>query len=336
VSGHFLHVAKIAVVTGGTAGVGRATVRELAARGYDVAILARGEPGLDGAVSDVKDTGRQALGISVDVADADAVDAAAEQVERELGPIDVWVNNAFVGFLSPFLDVTPEEFRRVTEVTYLGQVNGTRAALRRMRPRDRGVVIQVGSALAYRGIPLQSAYCGAKHAIVGFTESVVTELAHERSKVKVCQVHLPALNTPQFSWVLNRMPKHPMPVPPIYQPEVAGRAIAYVADHPRRMMWVGMTTALTILGNRAAPWLLDKYLGRTGYKAQQDDKAPTASMDWPNIYEPVPVDHGAHGIFDDQAHPRSTQAWASMHRGALAATGAVAAGLAFAVRRKAR
>src|SRR4051812_2758048 len=315
-------MAKIAVVTGGTAGVGRATVRELAARGDDVAILARGRGGPDGAVADVKDTGRRALGISVDVADPEAVDQAAEQVERELGPIDVWVNNAFAGFLAPFSEVTPEEFRRVTEVTYLGQVNGTRAALRRMRPRDRGGVIQVGPALAYRGIPLQSAYCGAKHAIVGFTESVVTELAHEHSKVKVCQVHLPALNTPQFNWALNRMPKHPMPVPPIYQPEVAGRAIAYVADHPRRMMWVGMTTTLTILGNRVAPWLLDKYLGRTGYKSQQDDKAPTSEMDRPNLYEPVPVDHGAHGIFDEQAHPHSAQTWATMHRGALAAGGA--------------
>jgi hypothetical protein len=194
-----------------------------------------------------------------------------------------------------------------------------------MRPRDRGVIIQVGSALAFRGIPLQSAYCGAKHAIVGFTESVITELGHERSKIKVCMVHLPALNTPQFNWVLNKMPKHPMPVPPIYQPEVAGRAIAYVADHPRRTMWVGVTTALTILGNKVAPWLLDKYLARTGFDAQQDDKASLASMDRPNLYLAVPVDHGAHGIFDDQAHGRSPQTWATMHRGPLAGASVLAA-----------
>jgi NAD(P)-dependent dehydrogenase (short-subunit alcohol dehydrogenase family) len=295
---------KVAVVTGGSAGVGRAAVRELAARGYDVAILARGEPGLEGAVADVTAAGRRGLGVSVDVADAAAVEAAAEQVERELGPIDVWVNNAFVGFLAPLEQVDVEAFHRVTEVTYHGQVHGTIAALKRMRPRDRGVIIQVGSALAFRGIPLQSAYCGAKHAIVGFTESVITELGHERSGIKVCMVHLPALNTPQFSWVLNKMPKHPMPVPPIYQPEVAGRAIAYVADHPRRTLWVGTPTALTILGNRVAPWLLDKYLARTGFDAQQDDKASVASMDRPNLYDAVPVDHGAHGIFDDRATRR--------------------------------
>jgi NAD(P)-dependent dehydrogenase (short-subunit alcohol dehydrogenase family) len=316
-------MAKIAVVTGGTAGVGRATVRELVAAGYDVAVLARGQAGLDGAVSDIKDAGRRGLGIPVDVADAASVESAAEQVERELGPIDVWVNNAFAGFLAPLDQVTPEEFHRVTDVTYHGFVHGTMAALKRMRPRDRGVIIQVGSALAFRGIPLQSAYCGAKHAIVGFTESVLTELAHEHSQIKVCMVHLPALNTPQFSWVLNKMPKHPMPVPPIYQPEVAGRAIAHVADHPRRTMWVGLPTCLTILGNRAAPWLLDKYLGRTGFGAQQSDKS-TAQMDRPNLFNAVPVDHGAHGAFDDKAHGHSAQTWATMHRGALAVAAAAA------------
>jgi NAD(P)-dependent dehydrogenase (short-subunit alcohol dehydrogenase family) len=327
-------MARIAVVTGGSAGVGRAAVRELAARGYDVAVLARGEVGLDGAVADVKDAGRRALGISVDVADAAAVDVAAEQVERELGPIDVWVNNAFVGYLSPLEKVTPAEFHRVTEVTYHGQVHGTMAALRHMRPRNRGVIIQVGSALAFRGIPLQSAYCGAKHAIVGFSESVITELAHERSRIKVCMVHLPALNTPQFNWVLKKVPKHPMPVPPIYQPEVAGRAIAHLADHPRRTMWVGLTTCLTILGNRVAPALLDWYLGRTGYNAQQDDTKATSSMDPPNLYDPVPTDHGAHGVFDDCAHSRSAQTWATMHRAPVAALAAASAGAALALRRQ--
>jgi NAD(P)-dependent dehydrogenase (short-subunit alcohol dehydrogenase family) len=321
---------KIAVVTGGSAGVGRATVRELANRGYDVAIIARGWPGIEGAIADVKAAGRQGLGLSVDVADAAAVDEAAGQVERELGPIDVWVNNAFAGFLAPLSQVSAEEFHRVTEVTYHGQVHGTMAALRRMRPRDRGVIIQVGSALAFRGIPLQSAYCGAKHAIVGFSESVITELSHEGSQVKVCMVHLPALNTPQFSWVLNKMTRHPMPVPPIYQPEVAGRAIAYVADHPRRTMWVGMTTALTILGNRFAPALLDRYLGRTGYNAQQDDTTPTSSMDTPNLYVAVPKDHGARGVFDDRAHARSPQTWVTMHRARLAAAAAMTAILAAA------
>ena len=326
-------MSKIAVVTGGSAGVGRATVRELAAAGYDVAVLARSHVGVDGAVSDVKDTGRRGLGVVVDVADQAAVEAAAEQVERELGPIDVWVNNAFAGFLAPFEQVTMEEFHRVTDVSYHGFVHGTMAALKRMRPRDRGVIIQVGSALAFRGIPLQSAYCGAKHAIVGFTESVITELAHERSHVKMCMVHLPALNTPQFSWVLNKMPKHPMPVPPIYQPEVAGRAIAHVADHPRRTMWVGLPTALTILGNRVAPWLLDKYLGRTGYDGQQSDK-PLTEMERPNLFDAVDKDRGAHGIFDEQAHARSAQTWASMHRGVVAGVAAVATGAVVFRRRR--
>jgi hypothetical protein len=199
-----------------------------------------------------------------------------------------------------------------------------------MRPRDRGVIIQVGSALAFRGIPLQSAYCGAKHAIVGFTESVITELGHDKSHIKVCMVHLPALNTPQFGWALNKMPKHPMPVPPIYQPEVAGRAIAHLADHPRRTMWVGAPTALTILGNRVAPWLLDKYLARTGVNAQQDDQLPVSSMDRPNLYIAVQKDHGAHGSFDDRAHAHSAQSWLSLHRGAVAAAGAAAAVVALA------
>jgi NAD(P)-dependent dehydrogenase (short-subunit alcohol dehydrogenase family) len=308
---------KIAVVTGGSAGVGRAAVREFARRGYDVAVLARGEEGLAGTVADVESAGRRGLGLPVDVADAAAVELAADQVERELGPIDVWVNNAFVGFLAPFDRVTDEEFHRVTEVTYHGQVHGTRAALRVMRPRDCGVVIQVGSALAFRGIPLQSAYCGAKHAIVGFTESVVTELEHSGSKVKVCMVHLPALNTPQFDWVLNRMPKHPMPVPPIYQPEVAARAIVHVAEHPRRRMWVGLPTALTIIGNRVAPALLDRYLARTGFGAQQTDDA-LPSMDRANLYDAAPVDHGAHGVFDNRAHAHSAQLWASTHRAGIA------------------
>ncbi len=329
---------KVAVVTGGTAGVGRATVREFAKSGYDVAILARGQAGLDGAVADVQKAGGHGLGIPTDVADYDAVQAAAERVETELGAIDVWVNVAFVGSLAFFWDTSMPEYRRMTDVTYFGQVHGTHAALARMRPRDRGVIINVGSAMAYRSIPLQSAYCGAKHAVIGFSESVMTELAHEGSNVKLCMVQLPGLNTTQFNWNLNKMGKHPMPVPPIFQPEVPARAIRFLAEHPRRNMWVGISTAYTILGERVAPKLLDLYLGRTGVKSQQTDK------DLPrwgsNVEEPqdASADRGAHGPFDDQAHARDPQLWASMYRrpilsGLAAAVGAAAVAAARLARR---
>ena len=320
---------RVAVVTGGTAGVGRATVRELVRQGWDVAVLARGDDGLDGTLVEITDSGRRGVAHAVDVADAAAVRRAAADVERDLGPIDVWINNAFAGFIAPFDTVTDEEFRRVTDVTYHGQVNGTRAALEVMRPRNRGTIVQVGSALAFRGIPLQSAYCGAKHAIVGFTESVRTELRHARSAVRICEVHLPALNTPQFDWVLRRVPGRPQPVPPMFQPEVAARAIAFVADHPRRRMWVGLPTALTILGNRLVPGLLDIYLGRTGVDSQQTFDRPP-SEDPPNLFMPVPPDHGAHGAYDDRAHPRSAQAWLSRNRGpvTLAAVSLAAAAAA--------
>ncbi len=259
-----------AVVTGGTAGIGRASVRRLAARGWDVAVLARGQERLDDTVREVQGAGRRALGISVDVADYAAVEAAAGRVESELGPIDLWVNNAFTGAIAFFDDITPEEFDRITAVTYLGYVNGTRTALRRMTPRNRGTIIQVGSALAHRGIPLQAPYCGAKHAIKGFTESVRVETLHKGLNISICMVDMPAVNTPQFDWVLHRgMEHHPMPVPPIYQPEVAARAVAHVAEHPRRVMWVGLPTALTVLGNRVAPALLDHFLARTNVKGQQ-------------------------------------------------------------------
>ena len=318
---------KIAVVTGGTAGVGRATVREFARSGYDVAILARGQAGLDGAAKDAENAGARALPISVDVADHEAVTAAANQVERELGEIDVWVNVAFVGSLAFFWDTTPDEYKRMTDVTYFGQVWGTRAALSHMRPRNRGVIINVGSAMAFRSIPLQAPYCGAKHAVKGFTESIMTELAHEKSQVKICMVQLPGLNTPQFNWNLSKMPKHPMPVPPIYQPEVPARAIRFLAEHPRRNMWVGISTAYTILGERVAPKLLDIYLGLQGVKSQQTSKdAPRLGS---NVYEPQDqdVDQGAHGPFDSQAHSHSPQLWVSMHRRAII-TGLVAAGAA--------
>ena len=322
---------KVAVVTGGTAGVGRATVQELAKRGWDVAILARGQAGLDGAAKDVREQGRRALPVRCDVADHDAVERAAAQIESELGEIDLWVNVAFVGSLAFSWDTSMEEFRRMTEVTYYGQVHGTLAALKYMRQRNRGVVVNVGSAMAYRSIPLQSAYCGSKHAVVGFTESVMTELAHEKSKVKVCMVQLPGLNTPQFDWNLNKMPKHPMPVPPIFQPELPAKAIAFLAEHPRRNMWVGISTAYTILGERIAPKLLDIYLGMTGVKSQQTGQ--DAPRHGSNVFEPRDEheDRGAHGPFDSKAHAKDPLLFLSIHRRAILSGLAGAAALAGAI-----
>lgn len=311
---------KVAVVTGGSAGVGRATVRELSQHGYDVAILARGQGGLDGAVKDVENAGRRSLGIRVDVSDHAGVLRAAQQVESELGEIDVWVNVAFVGALAYFWETSPDEYKRMTDVTYMGQVNGTWAALSHMRPRDRGVIINVCSAMSYRSIPLQSAYCGAKHAVKGFTESVITELIHERSNVKVAMIQLPGLNTPQFNWNLNKMPKHPMPVKPIFQPELAARGIRHLAEHPhRRNMWVGASTAMTILGERAAPWLLDLYLGRKGVAGQQTGEDLPRLGD--NLYEPrdEAADQGAHGPFDSKAHSHDPVLWLTLHRSAVLA-----------------
>lgn len=322
---------RVVVVTGASGGVGRATAREFAARGYRVALLARGEEGLKGAARDVEAAGTTALPISVDTADPDAVDAAADRVESELGSIDVWVNDAFTSVFAPFPEIRPEEFRRVTEVTYLGYVNGTRTALARMRPRGRGTIVQVGSALAYRGIPLQSAYCGAKHAIQGFTESLRCELLHEKSKIKVTMVQLPGVNTPQFTWVLSRLPKQAQPVPPIYQPEVPAQAIRYAAEHPwRREYWVGGSTVGTLIANAVAAGLLDRYLGRTGYKSQQTSEPHNPNQP-ANLWEPADgvggSDFGAHGAFDSHAHPRSVQVWASQHHGLLGAVvGATAAG----------
>jgi NAD(P)-dependent dehydrogenase (short-subunit alcohol dehydrogenase family) len=326
---------EVVVVTGGSAGVGRATAVRFAQRGARVALLARGQKGLDGAVGEVESAGGTALAVSVDVADAAAVGAAARRVESELGPIDVWVNNAMTSVLAPFTDVSMEEFRRVTEVTYLGYVHGTRAALDLMLPRDRGVVVQVGSALAYRGIPLQAAYCGAKHAVQGFTESVRCELLHRRSRVSIGMVQMPALNTPQFGWVLSRLPNHPQPVPPIYQPEVAARAVVHLAEHPRRELWVGGTTVATLLANSVAPGLLDRYLGRTGVKGQQTDLP--VSPDRPsNLWAPVEDDPGAHGIFDDKAHRRSLSLTVSRRRRPLTFAALGAAAVSAAARRHSR
>jgi NAD(P)-dependent dehydrogenase (short-subunit alcohol dehydrogenase family) len=321
---------RIAVVTGGSAGLGRAVVRELAERGWDVAVLARGREGLDGAVADVRAAGRRALGVSTDVADREQVEAAATRVEDELGDIGLWVNCAMVGVFGEFLETDPDDFERATQVNYFGFVNGTRAALSRMVPRDKGHVIQVGSALAHRGIPLQAAYCASKHAVQGFTESVTTELIHNESHVVISTVDMPALNTIQFNWVRSRLPEHPKPVPPIFQPEVGARAIADVAAAPRRRSWIGEPTVMTVLGNRFVANWLDVYLAKTGYSGQQ---APEKSEPmWPdNLYGPVAGDHGAHGIFDDQARSTSPQVWYTRNRGvsyALAAAGALGAGAA--------
>jgi len=324
-----MSTSRIAVVTGGTAGLGRAIVRELADRGWDVAILARGEDGLAGATLDVTDRGRRALPIPTDVAERDQVEAAADRVEREWGPIDLWVNDAMVGVFGEFLETRPEDFERATFVNYFGFVNGTRAALSRMVPRDRGHVIQVGSALAHRGIPLQASYCGAKHAVQGFTESVTSELIHAKSNVAISTVDMPALNTIQFNWVRSRLPHHPKPVAPIYQPEVGARAVADVADRPRRRNWIGEPTVKTVLGNRFAAGFLDTFLAKAAYSGQQaPEKSEPMLPD--NLYEPVAGDHGAHGIFDDQARTTSPQIWYTRHRGLsyAAAAGGVAASVA--------
>jgi len=297
----------VVAVTGGSAGVGRATAEHFAANGWDVGILARGEDGLEAAAKEVSRLGSRAVAVATDVARVNDVEAAASRIEEELGPIDVWVNNAMTTVFAPFEDIEPEEFRRATEVTYLGCVHGTLAALQHMLPRDRGAIVQVGSALAYRGIPLQSAYCGAKHAIRGFTDSLRTELRHERSNVRVTTVHLPALNTPQFGWCRSKLPNHPQPVPPIYQPELAAQGIWWAAHHRRREVWVGATTTATIVANLFAPGLLDRYLGRTGVQSQQTDEPIGPRPD--DLFRPVEGDHGARGAFDQQAKSKSFRSW---------------------------
>jgi NAD(P)-dependent dehydrogenase (short-subunit alcohol dehydrogenase family) len=322
------------VITGASAGIGRATAKLYGARGANVGLIARGQAGLDGAARNVEDAGGKALAIPADVSDYAQVEDAARQVEAFFGPIDVWVNVAFTSVFSPFAEITAEEFRRVTEVSYLGFVHGTMVALARMRPRGRGTIVQVGSALGSRSIPLQSAYCGAKHAINGFTSSLRCELLHEGSGVQVTVAQMPAVNTPQFSWVRSRLPRHPQPVPPIYQPEVAARGVLYAADHPRRRQyWVGASTAATILANRVVPALLDRYLARTGYDSQQTGE-PEGHGRPDNLFQPLDGpdgrDRGAHGVFDQRSHPRSLQLWLTEHpmvASGLAAGTALAAGL---------
>lgn len=327
---------RVVVVTGASAGVGRATARAFAERGDAVGLLARGTDGLDQAVAEVRARGSRALAIPTDVADWRAVEDAADRIEAELGPVDVWVNDAMTSVFAPFTEIEPEEFRRVTDVTYHGVVNGTRAALRLMRPRSSGHIVQVGSALAYRGIPLQSAYCGAKHAIQGFTESVRTELMHEDSGVRISMVQLPAMNTPQFRIVKSRMPRTPQPVPPIYQPEIAARAIVWSSEHNRREVYVTGITVATILADKVASGLLDRYLARTGFDSQLTDQP--APEDAPhNLWRPVPGDHGAHGDFGEVAHRRSVQLPLTLHKGAVLTTlGAIAASAVTVVVRSGR
>src|SRR3954467_9765178 len=318
---------KVVAVTGASAGIGRATARELGRRGADVGLIARGEERLQAAALEVREAGRRACVAPADVADAQAVERAAERIESELGPIDVWINVAMAAVLAEVPDCTAEEFKRVTEVTYLGSVHGTQAALRRMLPRDRGVIVQVGSALSRRGIPLQATYCGAKHAVKGFLDSLRAELIHRGANVQVALVQLPGVNTPQFDWVRTRLHKHPQPVPPIYQPEVAAQAIAHAAEHPRREMWVGLPTVYTILGEKGASGFMDRYLGRTNEKAQKAAKPIDPAMRVDNLFAPPPGDPGPHGMFDGKAHGRSPQLWLDTHRGAVAGA---AAGLAAA------
>jgi len=319
---------EVVVITGASGGIGRATARRFARDKAKVALIARGRRGLEAAAREVEELGGQALVLPLDVAEHDQVEAAASSVEDAFGPIDIWVNDAMVTLYAEFLDIEPEEFRRSTEVSYLGMVWGTRVALKRMVPRDQGSIVQVCSAMSYRGIPLQSPYCGAKHACKGFTESVITELLHRESAVQVSMVQLPGVNTTQFTWGRTKLPKQTMPVPPIYQPEVPADAIHYAAHHKRRQVYVGIPTVMNIVGERTAPWLLDRYLARQGVGSQMTDQ-PLDSSGHDNLFEPVDEDRGAHGPFDEQAHGVSPQYELAKRRGLIAAgIGAAAAGAA--------
>lgn len=326
---------RVVVITGASAGVGRATVREFAKEGARIGLIARGLDGLEGAKREVELAGGEAVVLPADVADAQAVEDAAQTVEDQFGPIDVWINNAMVSVFSPVHQLTAEDVRRVTEVTYLGAVHGTLSALRRMKPRDRGVIIQVGSALAYRAIPLQAAYCAAKHAMQGFNESLRCELLHDGSNVRSQMVHLPALNTPQHTWSKSRLPRKAQPVPPIFQPEVAARAIHWSSLNDRRELWVGLPTAVALFGNKLAPGIGDWYLAKTGYESQMTDEP--ADPDRPNnLWEPLPGDHGAHGPFDRRSRDFSPQLWANTHRGLIGAALVGAGALAVAAYSRSR
>jgi len=330
---------KVVVVTGASAGVGRAVVTEFARQGASIGLIARGKDRLEATRREVEELGGEALVLPTDVADARQVEEAAERVEKELGPIDIWVNDAMTTIFAPFLKITPEEFKRATEVTYLGQVYGTMAALKRMHARNRGTIVQVGSALAYRSIPLQSPYCGAKHAISGFTDSIRSELIHDKSAVHITAVMLPAMNTPQFSWCRTRLPRHPQPVPPIFQPEVAARAIVWAATHKRREVYVGFPTVKAIYGNELAPAFADRYLAKNGYDGQQTSQ-PVSPNRPDNLFEPVEGNYDAHGIFGDRAKDFSVQSFINLEsmtvvskRGLAASAALILGGLLFATLR---
>jgi NAD(P)-dependent dehydrogenase (short-subunit alcohol dehydrogenase family) len=327
---------KVVVITGASGGVGRVTAWEFARQGAKIALLARGTEQLEATKKEIEELGGKALAIECDVAYYDQVESAAERTEHFLGPIDVWVNNAMNSVFAPFDAIQPDEFKRVTEVTYLGQVYGTRAALKRMAPRNKGSIVFVGSALAYRGIPLQSAYCGAKHGLQGFYDSLRTELMHDRSGIKTCMVQLPAMNTTQFGWVLNKLPYKPRPMGKVYQPEVAARAIVYAAAHNRREIYVGYPTFKAIYGNKIAAWYADYVLAKTGFDGQQtDEPAPAGAKD--NVWEPVHEDRGAYGAFGLIAHKKSFTLWLSLHRNAVRLIAGVAAlGLAMALQARKR
>ena len=324
-----MNKAEVVVITGASAGVGRATAQAFAKRGASIGLIARGIDGLEGAQRDVEGAGGKALVLPTDVSSPEQVEAAADAVEKSFGSIDIWINNAMVSVFSPVKEMTPDEFKRVTEVTYLGSVYGTLAALRRMLPRDDGVIVEVGSALAYRGIPLQAAYCGAKHALQGFVDSLRCELLHDQSRVRLTMVQLPALNTPQFSWVKTRLPRKPQPVPPIFQPEVAADAIVWAALHDRPELYVGWPTVKAIVGDKIAPRFADWYLSRQGYDAQQTDEIVEPDRA-DNLWGPVRGDHGAHGDFDSRSLPSSWQLRVNKHRTVLTLAGlAIAALVAF-------
>lgn len=325
---------RVVVVTGASAGVGRAVVREFAKQKVSIGLIARGQERLEAAKREVEQAGGRALVLPTDVADARQVEHSAQRVEEEFGPIDVWVNDAMTTIFAPFVEIEPDEFKRATEVTYLGCVYGTMAALRRMKPRNRGTIVQVGSALAYRSIPLQSAYCGAKHAIVGFTDSIRSELIHDKSKVHLTIVQLPAMNTPQFGWCRTRLPHHPQPVPPIFQPEVAARAIVWASEQRKREVYVGWPTIKAIYGQELAPAFADRYLAKHAIEGQQTSE-PVKPDRPDNLFESVPGDYSAHGIFDDRASSYSIQSWSNLHRGFLAAAGLILGVAGFAIGRRA-
>ncbi len=308
---------KVVVITGASAGLGRAIVREFAKKGDDIALIARGIDGLEAAKKEVESYGGRALVLPLDVADADAVEKAATEVEEKLGPIDIWVNNAMNSVFSPIKDMKPDEYKRVTEVTYLGQVYGALSALKRMRARNSGCIIFIGSALAYRGIPLQSAYCAAKHAVEGFYDSFRCELIHDKLNIRTCMVQLPAMNTTQFGFVRNKLFYKPKPMGMIYDPEIAAKAVVFVTEHDRREIYVGWPTLEAIIGNKILPGYADHHLAKTGYEGQFTKK-PEDPNRKDNLWEPLPGDHGAHGPFTAQSHYFSPQLWASMNRELLA------------------